>query len=1060
MKNKISLRKNLRIKSRMKFSFRMIQVSQILLNICIASNVAAENKTSVSSGNWTSSVCWSPAGIPQTGDNVTIHANHEIIVDGNQQIQNLVLENGGTMKIASGKSLQIAADFTVNGKADMNGGNISFINTSSHFTLGPGSEFIWNPGNNTFAGASLFNNGIENFSPSSTLSIRKWYDYSKALGESVTGIFGNIIVNTPGGTNSIVEWNQKNFFESHRITGKLTIEDGWITLDKSGSISSTQIGSIVLTSPNSSFIAHNGTHQSQFNLTTGTIINNGGKFYGINDGNGDINLTINGDFTNSGNVKIINNTGVSGVSNGNVQFHLNGKFFQTSGDTRLIYNVTTINSGYYKATFYEIILNGGIFMGQSACHTDYKINTLDISGNMTVSFQNINDKFRGTGITSIGQAINNAGLKINIGGKLTISGNENSEFTTSASSGNEWINVSGDVEINGCVNNFNYGTTSASHQVQFEIAGNMFIAGGKTNLSKNSGRLFSSVGKNLFLTGGKLIIKENSGIASVKLNGNFIQSGGLLLFHTNILPTNDQILLEVNGSFNQQGGIINYDDNPSGAEHCISFKGQYFKIGGSGQIIHARQGSTGTSGILRFEHTGMIKYNRSGNHLIDQVKQSIGQHCEVICENSQLMLSSYPLETTIPLTIIQGGKLLLTNSELISNGLLSTCQVYVESGGKLSIGDQSSLPTIGSASGNNQVRIKLNAESIVEYCGKNNQHISEISQAGDVNYCYGILSLNSTDEKNKFLLDDNILVRTKIELIKGSLKLNNHILTIQNGRPEAISRKKGYISSETDASDLNGKIHWQNISQGLHEFPFGKESYYLPLKFTPVSGFGNSVIVSSRQTAQNNQPCPFPVETSLPESFISELKVIDRWWQIEARNINADVSFTYASDENTISSLNRLQPICPVQWNGSSWEKLLAVTKRETPNTFSVSSRNVNIFSRFLIVTDDGFSFNQKSTNVNNSADIIMGYDMSPKIKSAGPNPFGETIKVNFISKTKSIVELTDTRGRIVKRIPIDPGEEEQSQTITGLSSLQSGIYFLSIISNGKKDTQKLIKYE
>ena len=110
MKNKISLRKNLRIKSRMKFSFRMIQVSQILLNICIASNVAAENKTSVSSGNWTSSVCWSPAGIPQTGDNVTIHANHEIIVDGNQQIQNLVLENGGTMKIASGKSLQIAAD--------------------------------------------------------------------------------------------------------------------------------------------------------------------------------------------------------------------------------------------------------------------------------------------------------------------------------------------------------------------------------------------------------------------------------------------------------------------------------------------------------------------------------------------------------------------------------------------------------------------------------------------------------------------------------------------------------------------------------------------------------------------------------------------------------------------------------------------------------------------------------------------------------------------------------------------------------------------------------------
>jgi hypothetical protein len=44
-------------------------------------------------------------------------------------------------------------------------------------------------------------------------------------------------------------------------------------------------------------------------------------------------------------------------------------FQQTSGDTRIIYNVSSVNSGTFNALFNSLKLTGGVFMAQTGCHT-------------------------------------------------------------------------------------------------------------------------------------------------------------------------------------------------------------------------------------------------------------------------------------------------------------------------------------------------------------------------------------------------------------------------------------------------------------------------------------------------------------------------------------------------------------------------------------------------------------------------------------------------------------------------------------------------------------------
>ena len=935
----------------------------------IAHKSKAVSKISVSSGNFNTASIWSPSGVPQAGDDVTLMPAHTITVSNNQSVRTLTISSGAVLTWSTGNKLTIGGAFVVNGTVTMNGGNIHFPASNSPFVLGANSLFTWDPGTNTIQAANLFTNGVESFASTSTLIIKKWYNYLTPLGSLVTGNFGNLTLNSPKTGNLIAEWNQNNSFQSQQVVGTLTIDQGWITLDKSGSISNTFIGNIVLTSMNSSFYGHNGNHNSAFNITTNNITNNGGNFYGLNDGTGNVALQVNGNFTNIGNVKIINNTGVLNVCNGNAIFNVAGTFSQNTGDTRIIYNVTTLNSGTFSSTIRNLNLNGGIFMGQTAIHTSGGISTFTIQNNFTVNFSNAADKFRGTSLSSIGTTMNNVKLNLNIAGNLIVNGISNAEFTSSASSGIETITINGNATINGTTFSMNYGTNQASHFLQFTVGGILAVNGGAAYLSRNRGPAAITIGGNLTIAAGTLLVKGDTGTASLQLAGDFIQTGGNLFLHYNsIVPTTNPISMTVNGNFFQSGGILNYDNNSasSSATHSINLTGATFSISGNGSVTHAGSGTSDVHGLLNFSRNGIIRFSRtSGNHVIQQVSQKINNGCTLEVVSGDIQIGSHQNAATEFFTIATGGVVKMNNNHVFSNGLFPNSGITVDSGGAIKTSHVDGLyngTPSACINASNNINYFLHSFSIVEYEGMNSQTLTGTGGglATTTNHQYGILRINFNGDDNVEYVApaaSNVFVRTRLELVRGELNLNGKTLTIESGDSLAMSRINGYVKSEMNAADNSSMLRWKNMTSGLHVFPFGVDaSTYIPVDFTPTSGFGGTVTVSTRTTmSPDNLPLstttvPPPASIMLNGSNIATDHAIDRWWNIKADGFVANILLTYRGIENTLALINSVGPISLIQWNGNSWNQPVGNGTGTISGTGRVSASGVSLFSDWLVV--------------------------------------------------------------------------------------------------------------
>ena len=955
MNNKLALRGNIKVKGMLKFSIRFVQCTQIVLNILVTSEAAAVLKTSASSGEWNNASIWSPTGKPAINDDVIISENHIITLNSDEQIRNLTVSINASFICSANKTLNLSGDISVNGTVDMNGGNITLQKNNSDFKLGSQSVFKWAPGNNSSTGATLFTKGQEKFNESSTLIIQRWYDYTIPLGEISSGNFGNLVINTPGGSNSIIEWNQKNEFETHQIKGTLTIDQGWVTLDKTGSISSTTIGNIVLSSNNSSFTVHNGNHPSSFTLKTGSITNNGGNFYGLNDGNGNINVNVSGNFNNTGNVKIINNSGVPNVSNGNAVLKVDGNFLQTNGDTRLIYNITTKNSGTFSATFKNLTLSGGIFMGQSACHTGGRLSILNITQDFTINFNKSTDKFRGTGLTSIGETKNNSGLAINIGRNLNINGTTEAEFTSSASAGDELVSINGNMTIQGCTSNFNYGTIEASHNSELFVKGNFSILGGICCLSKNNGTVYSVITKDLNILDGELIVKGNKGVSTFIINGTYSQNGGIFVFHSNQDNANNDIIkTQINGNFNHTGGTINFDKNISGAENVLSITGDSFRFSGNGIITCAGNSSSISRGKINFEKEGTINYQSEGNnHLIDRVIQSVDNKCELVLKNQNIKIASFPTTSIYAFRVMNGGKLTLKNSTISSNLLFNNSSVMLDSSAVITIINENGLSGKSGSAFNTNINFSLHKESIVEYCGDKSQVVTGISALkNQQDKKYGILRIIMGNPKYYAFLDNGVYIRTRIELVSGKLNLNNQTLTIENGNKDAVKRIKGYIDCDLDPSSLKNIINWKNMNTGIHEFPFGRSSTnYLPIYFNILTGLGNEVSISTCRTDKNLLPYPLGTGLKSSDLFITLNKVVNRWWSLSAPGIKADITFSYSQDENLINVNNKKIPISVLVWTGSTWENFTPSGKSNNKYNNTISLHNVVYGEQFIIAS-------------------------------------------------------------------------------------------------------------
>ena len=943
------------------FKRRILRVLLGCMTLLCHQDASAIIKTSLMSGNWSNPAIWLPTGVPTAADDVQILTTNTVTLDNNFTVNRVTVMDGGTLTFNSGMRLTMTGNFTVNGTCTMNRGDITLSSPGLQFNLGPSSQFTWDPGTNDAVNATLFIRGTENFDPGSVLIIKRWYNYSIPLGGMVSCNFGNLTINTPGPTaGTIAEWNQSNWFQTRRVLGTLTIDQGWITLDKSGNIGTTSFGSIVLTSVNSTFYGHSGTHPGAFTIQTGSLTNNGGNFFVLQNGNGDAALQISGNVFNIGNIKIINNSGVAGVSNGNAQLIVNGSFTQNTGDTRIIYNIATTNSGTYTARFGNLILNGGIFFGQTGVHTAGGTNRLDVTGQFTIQFAVSTDKFRGSSLSSIGVAMNNAAFEMTVGGNMSINGPSAAEFTSSAASGNEQVQLNGNLTVAGLTSSFNFGTSASAHTVNLTVSGAVTISGGVLFLSRNNGPVTSSLGS-LAISGGQLNVKGGTGTGVVDINGNYTHSGGWFQLHNNSgAGTNDAVRVTVAGAFNHSSGTIQFENYgmPTGVIHRLILKGSTADFSGNGIMTSASPGTGSDFGVLSFERTGTITYRKTGNvYSIQQVLQEIATGCTLRLSAGPLLISSQMETGVYALTIGVNATLDAGNQQISSNGLQPYASVFLDSAAVLRTSKSAGLydhGNNGTLDATNNLSFKLHPYSIVEYNGSSSQDLTGYSASRTLttDQYYGILRIGLTSGASARAKYDFIPVRTRLELVSGSIDLDGKELQLMSGDSQAITRTAGGIISDDHSGSGSGRVVMKGIQSGPHLFPFIDENgSYLPVILQPTSGFGADVTISSNHTAQDNRPFPSGLSTvAVTTDLIAGLStdnLIDRWWEITASGLTANVSFSYSALENTLPIDLRLSYLGVVRWTGSGWTQPAGSGLGVTLGTGMVTMSNVSTFGIF-----------------------------------------------------------------------------------------------------------------
>lgn len=956
----------------MKSIFKLIFwiIACTLLNITA---IYAVTKTSVASGNWNTAGTWSPSGVPASADDVIIANGHTVSVDANRSITNVTVNAGGTLNwpTNSNRQLTVTGNIIINGTMYING-DIS-LSSGRTVTLGNNATLTWEPNSNTLAGATFFTNGIESYSSSSNLIIKKWYDYAVPLGSVVSCNFGNLTLNSVGSGNSIVEWNQSNWFQTRTVTGTLTVDLGWITLDKSGAISNTTFNNVVLNSINSFLYGHSGTHASSFSITANSLTNSGGTFIGLHNGNGNINVNITGNLTTSGDIKLINNSGVANVSSGNATITVGGNFSQTGGDTRFIYNVSTLNSGVYTATFNNLSFTGGTFMGHTGVNVTGGTCTLNVTNDLNIAFSTSTDKFRGISMTTISTTNNTAKFELNVGGNIMISGQSLGEYTSSASSGIESTVIGQNFTVSGGTANHNFGAAAASHNNSISIGSNFSQTGGTVYFSRFGGINTVNITGNLSLASGILSNKASTGVSTTTVQGNFSMSGGTFLLHNNTTEvTNDRCAVIVNGTFNHSGGTINFDDNSSNlsATHLLQLNGPSVSLTGTGSMTHAGPGTSTAFGLLSFADLGIQQYTRVTTHALSQVKQRVENGCTLRVISGTVQVASHATASTDYFRIATGARMEIGNNQLQSNALFANTGIQVDSGGTLALSRISGLydGTLNAViSSNGNMDFSLHANSTIEYNGLLDQVLTGtgVGIALGTQHQYGRLeiALQGAPSNKVYPVNNNVNIRTQLDLEQGELFLNAYRVNVLNGATNGIIRNSGYVKSESNAPINTGEIAWANMQSGTHVYPFGiDQNNYIPVSFLPRNGFGNTVRVSTRHTdLDDNQPLP----PNVPMKGLASIsnppanaphaynEAIDRWWTFDLpASMTGDITLSYPGSENSLPAPTNSGVLGIGLWTGNNWNTPAGYGTGVVNGIGTVSATNLSSINNLVITAN------------------------------------------------------------------------------------------------------------
>ena len=1008
----------------------------------LSNSVFAVTKTTTASGSWSNPAIWSPAGVPASSDDVVISSAHSITISQPSFCKSLIISGNAVLSLSPSKLLQINGSVNIAGTLDMHGGDIKQLLVNAALQIGASGKLIWNPGDNTLAGASLLLNSVEFFNETSTLEIKKWYSYATVpLAAVVTGNFGNVTISTQVGS-TLFEWNQNNLFESHQIKGALTISNGWVVLDKSGSITDTKIGKIILPNVNSIIEFHSGSHPSSFKVTTDSIANIGGEITGILNGEGNITLNVNGGFLNMGNVELIYNKGTLNTANGNAKLNVGGKYMQTHGDIRGVFNLSSTAAGNAEFKFNSLEITGGLFFAYYACNATGALNSVTVTSDMILNFSNASDKFRVNGLTTLAGSYSKSRSLLKVDGNLILSGNAAAEFTSSGSVGAEENRIKGDVNISGLNSNFNMG----SHAVVLSVNGDVNINGGNTCFSRTPGILQVSLNKNFSLQSGNFILKGHEGKSDLTLNGAYSQTGGVFYLHSNTLTaSDDSIKVYFKNSFRQWNGIINFDDNPEGGKSVIYIQGNEFIAKGSSLITRAGAGTGSTFGAILYNTNGDLNYQRSTASVIDQIKQYIVANCRLKVTDGNLLISSHNQPAVDFLKVESGATLNLLSTQIKSNLKYQNSGLTVDAGGTIMTANAKGFfNTLGTAAvcSNGNMNYFLDKNSIVDYAG-NNQLITG-SGSGVINkeqFKYGILRVSGSG-----ILASNIEIRNRIELGNSTIKLNQKSLTIESENTNALSSSGGSLICVSESD----KLIWKNMKGGsMYSIPFSSDGKVVskvlvqPIVTGDVSMYNYSANPASENLPDGIQPLIVEGKDVTDESFAK--RIVGFYSQVKA-------NITFIFNKNEIPDFNKGDTLVLIK-NMGQWEVTPFSTIGDDQNPISIHATNINANAVFAFCANAGLKIHD-NTNGNNSTQGTFSVDQ------VSPVPFNVFLKVNINAPTVGVVYMTivGSDGRELRKQMFEVSAGKNILTLSDLSNLPTGVYFLQVTGFKQTITRKIMR--
>ncbi|MBK9046462.1 MAG: T9SS type A sorting domain-containing protein [Bacteroidetes bacterium] len=719
-------------------------------------------------------------------------------------------------------------------------------------------------------------------------------------GDAIFNITNDLIV-TGGSTVATFVSSTSNTATSTLNVGRdILLTDGDIRVSNTNSTTTINVSrNIVLTGSNSDFygqIYSSGNKLTDLNVTGNIELNNGDFYISLGLGNVTCDIVENLDINN-------------------------GRFFA-------INNTAAANNGLVTFSCNDLDFDGGIFHLFNGRINDGKTITATINGNLDINFLNIADLVTFIGLTGT----NNPLLDLNISGNMIVNGNfPGSYFMSSSSSGNETVDIGGNLTVNAGDVFFvgNESGLTASHNITTNITGDINITGGNTRLSTGTGTADIDVDGSVSISNGTLSLKYDAGVATLNVLGSYTQSGGTFNLHSRNATTADNNIVNVFGNFLMSNGTFRFDNFASGAglaEHSLFLYGTSFTLDGNASIIHANDLTTNyIFGQIYFSYPGTMDYLRYSNtNSINHVRYTVQPSTTLDATSSTFPLQITSVDNSTPanhFALTVNGTIDMGNQIIQARQSGSHySRVIVAAGGRYRLshtgglysGNALTASSIdGFINGNNRVNYQLNISSIVEYYGTSNIPITGIPNgvATGNNQKYGFLEINFTGVAGSTWVypeaNNEVYVRSGLLLTAGEFNLDNDHNTATGGRAitiennATISRTSGFIRSETE--DGSGIVQWDINSNGSYVVPFGYDAMtYIPFTYQQTAGASGIVSFGTYRSAADNTPFPPTVSHVRDLSGTdNSASTIDRFWKLtQAGAGTATLTFSYAAAED------------------------------------------------------------------------------------------------------------------------------------------------------------------